>query len=362
MFRSMFRSEVVLAATCGLLSAAAQAQSISPSSVSATIGVGESFTVHKTITLGERGATNVDVFFLADNTGSMGSTISKATAGAIAILNALPSTYQFGVGRYFGDPSEPGMTPSSAYQTLTALTSNKPAVQSGINSWIASGGGDGPEGNLFALKQVAETAAWRPEAQRLVVMFGDAEGHTETTTTAQAIAALGAANAKVIAFNNTSAGSGIDGRYGAEPAGFRQASAIVGAVGGAVVDNFLSVSNADFITAVTSQITAAASFLDLVFGSTFSGSGLGISFACTDALGCDDVAAGATRTFDLTITGMLPGVYNFNVFAQGIDAFETDTITVTGAVPEPETYALMLAGLAAVGGIARRRRAQRDRA
>ena len=40
----------------------------------------------------------------------------------------------------------------------------------------------------------------------------------------------------------------------------------------------------------------------------------------------------------------------------GSNAFETDNHAVV-AVPEPETYALMLAGLAAVGFIARRRRA-----
>lgn len=344
-----------VAAIGGMLSFAAYGQSITPNSVTHTMGVGDSFTINKTITVGATGATNVDVFFLSDNTGSMGGTIAKAKSGATAILNALPSTYQFGVGRYFGDPSEPGVTPATSYNQLTALTTNKPNVQTGINGWVASGGGDTPEGNFFALKQVADNAGWRPSAQRLIVWFGDATSHTETTSQAQAISALQAANAKVIGFNNGGPSSGIDGIYSGQPAGTRQATNIISAVGGSLTNSFSSVSNADFITAVTNQITAAASFVDLVFGSTFIGSGLSLSFTCTDLLGCNHVGGGESRTFDLTITALEPGDYAFNVFAQGIDAFEADHITVTG-IPEPETYALMLAGLAAIGAVARRRR------
>ncbi|MGZ8261020.1 MAG: PEP-CTERM sorting domain-containing protein, partial [Caldimonas sp.] len=229
------------------------------------------------------------------------------------------------------------------------LTNNVANVQNAINGWGASGGGDFPEANFFALKQVADTTAWRPEAQRLVVWFGDAYSHTATTTQAQAIAALDAANAKVIAFNNGGAGAGIDQ--------FGQASGIVGApgVGGTLINNFNPAT--DFVGAVLAQIDAAASFIDLVFGSSFAGPGLNLTFTCTDALGCDDVGALGVRTFDLTIKGLLPGVYDFSVFAQGVAAVELDHIVVTG-IPEPETYALMLAGLAAMGAVARRRRRQ----
>lgn len=348
------RAAALMSAGAFLLAAAAlpvQAQSISPSSVTATLGVGESLTINKTITVGEFGATAVDLFFLADNTGSMSDEIANAQSGASAILGALPSTgYRFGVGEYNEDPSE-GFYPD-AYLQNQALTTDKTLAQTGINAWGASGGGDYPEGNFYALKQVAETAGWRPDAQRLVVWFGDAPSHTATTTQAEAITALQAANAKVVAFNSSVEGLGLDDDG--------QATAITTATGGSLTHGFNALATSVFVDRVNAAIDEATSSIDLVFGSTFIGSGLELRFACTDPLGCTGVGAGESRTFDLTIEALEVGIYDFEVFAQGIEAVETDRIYVTNGtgevVPEPATMLLLGTGLLGIGGFAWRRR------
>jgi hypothetical protein len=103
----------------------------------------------------------------------------------------------------------------------------------------------------------------------------------------------------------------------------------------------------------TITLGVAPAFIDLIFGSTLADAGLSLAFSCTDALGCTNVAGFQSRDFDLAITGVLPGVYDFDVFALGVPAVETDLITVLAAapVPEPSTYALIILGLIALSAI-----------
>ncbi len=356
----MKNQSILSGAAALLLSGAASAATYAPPSVSASMDVGQTLVFNGVVTLPSGGASQVDVFFLIDDTGSMGSIINNAKTGAAAIMNALPATYRYGVASYDGDPIE-GVSAANAFNRRTDLTLNRTTIQTGLNAITAGGGGDFPEAGYYALKQTADTSSWAAASQRLIVQFGDATSHNETVNKGQVISALGAVGAKLIAFNSGAAGGAMDGSYGSEPAGSHQSTDIVAAVGGKVINNFASLSAAQFADAVAAEITSATSFLDLVFGHTFGGSGLGISIACTDALGCNNVEAGAARSFAVTVNAVQAGSYNFDLFTRGLSEVQPYAINVGGAidpVPEPETYALMLAGLGVVGLAARRRRAK----
>ncbi len=146
-----------------------------------------------------------DVYLLADTTGSMSSVLEAVKAGAAAIVGnpALAGfDVAYGVGNYRDFPV-PAVN-SYAFQHQQAPTAVLADVQAAIDVWTAAEGGDGPEGQLWALQQVASDPGigWRADAKRIVVWFGDAPGHdpvcaaisaaasdvTETTTTAALLA------------------------------------------------------------------------------------------------------------------------------------------------------------------------------
>jgi hypothetical protein len=368
----MSETKLLSALAAGLLfGTGAMAASITPAEVTKTIKVGETFTVNKTITLDPTGAGVVDIFFLADNTGSMGGVINNVKSVAGTLLSDLNSTYasaNFGVGRYLGDPRE-GVAPTTAYQLQQAMSASSTTTQTAINAWFASGGGDLPEANFFALHQVATSGAptpgnvqpprstgfdtgWRTGAVKVILWFGDAPSHTDTITEAQTIDALKANNVIVMGFNSSSNNTGMDSSFGGDS---NQCDDVTNATGGTCFHNFASQSASAMATTIKNAIGTATSTLDLVFGHTFVGDGLSIALTCTDPLGCDDVAGGESRTFDLTVTGLKPGTYTFEVFANGVSAKEIDKITVVHHdIPEPATLGLLGLGLLGLG-LARRR-------
>ena len=144
--RSGICGVIALLAIFGLASNA-MADSISPDTYSDTLGIGESVTITKTVTVTDAPPTSakVDVFFLADETGSMWDEIGAVQTSASTILSntAGLGDVAFGVGGYrdLGD--------AWVYRQIQDFTTNQATAQTGINTWTAGGGGDGPEANLF---------------------------------------------------------------------------------------------------------------------------------------------------------------------------------------------------------------------
>ena len=339
---------LVAAATVLLFPTAVLADSISPTSVTATLGVGDSVTVAKTVTVsaGTPTTSKVDVFFLADTTGSMYFPITSVIASAGSILSSTAGLgdVAFGVGEYkdFGDPY--------AYRLNTAMTTNQATAQAGINMWSASGGGDYQEAELYALNTLATSAAtgWRTGSTKILVWFGDASGHDPSggITEAVATASLVTGGIKVEAIdvgNMNSTG---------------QASAIATATGGAY---YFGIDSSSIVATITAAITS--SFVNYTtVGLDLSEVPAGVIASSTPLsyLGAFDRSIERTFGFSLTFTGVTPGSYAFSVYGTvdgGRVATESDRITVTGAaVPEPGTLLLLGSGLIGLAGYRRRAR------
>jgi len=159
---------------------------IAPGENILTLRAGEGETETVTVTVPRQQAQHkLDVYFLADVTGSMGAVLAEINASSNAILNSVRASgvdAAFGVGSYrdFPGPAD------QAFLNQQPITTDDTAAIAAINAWSAGGGGDIPEAQLFALDRIAENSngeiGWRNGSRKLVVWFGDAPGHEPICT------------------------------------------------------------------------------------------------------------------------------------------------------------------------------------
>lgn len=325
-------------AIAGFGAQVAFADSISPTSFSANIAVGGAASVHKTVTVTKEVTSGVDIFFMADTTGSMGSQIAAVQASAASLLT---STGVYGGVRWaVGEYKDVG--DAYAYRLNTALTSSTVAVTAGIDAWAAGGGGDTPEANLFALETAAGAGPdWGASTAKVMVWFGDAPGHDPSlgSTEASATAALVARNIKVQAIDVGAMNS------------TGQAGRIAAATGGAL---FTGIDSAGIAAAIDAAIKSAVTNYTKVCLDTSEAGAAGVAAASTPCyVGTFDRSEDRTFEFDLTFTGLTPGDFSFNTYGtvDGVRvAREADRIHV----PEPGSLALL--GIAALAGLRARRR------
>jgi hypothetical protein len=336
---------VLTAVTAMLVStavAAAAPPGVDPATVDLTLDAGQSTTVTKNVTTSTV-PPNPDLVLLADTTGSMGGPIGNVRSNASAITGdvlAAQPTAQFGVAEY------KDFTDSVPFKVNQGITGDTTAVQSGINQWVASGGGDTPEANLNALYQLATGAVtFRPDGTRIIAWFGDAPSHDPSGghNLAQTIAALQAAKIRVVAVNV----GGLDATG--------QASAITSATGGVLLNNVpagqVSQAILDGIKSIEVTVTPKVTSCDP-------------QLTVTNDPGSVKVSSGGVATFTETITASAeaaPGTYHcvvdYQVDGASLGYLETTTVRVlglsindvtvaegSGGAPVPATFTVSLLG------------------
>lgn len=340
----------------------ASADSVDPTTFSADLAVGESVTVRKTVVVDEAGPTDalIDVHFLIDTSGSMGSQVTTAKAAATNLFNTLTTT--------FGDVNA-SVGVFSELATLTStdprdnaiigggLTGDATTFQTNVNT-VTLGepdfGGDFPESGYTGIALAGDNLSWRPGSNRFMFVFTDA---TAKGDLAGAQATLAANDIDLVALAYNGGFSSVNSSYGTP-------------LDGTVFNSSTSVD--DIIADVTAGITAGFDSYNTVTVDDLGGGSPAIDVTTTcvsadsgscvgsDAVGDYDRSVDRTFEFDVTFTRTADGDVTFPTFALvdgGIVAREIDTFGDVSAVPLPAAAWFLLGGFGVLGAVSRRKKA-----
>jgi len=337
------RAGTLAVGALGILASGAFADSISPTSYSASLGVGEKVTIRKTVTITEAPPTSalIDVMFVFDTTGSMGGAIDGAKTMATSLITSLGS---FGsVGSGVGFYNDPG---AGVLQTISL---NAATTQATINTLSASGGGDLPELGYDGVSAAATGGGWRTGSNRFIIALGDAAFKDGADNQASTLAKLAAANADLVGIrfgDDTAFDTSITGLGGSVFLSSTSPDAIAAAITAGITAGF-----AKYTTVTVDDLGGGAGIIDVDTKCVSADSG-----ACVgaDAVGTYDRSKERTFEFDVTFTRLAGGDLTFDTFAivdKGIVAAERDTFKT----PEPATLVLMGVSLLGIGAARRRR-------
>jgi PEP-CTERM motif-containing protein len=368
---------------------------------------GQSKTISKTITMDAASAGKLDVFFLVETTQSISSFLTAISDQAGSIVDQLGtsgfSDINFGVGRYsdfpdgtFGTLAVPAagiMFDDVPYEQLLGFTPSTAAAKGALPLVAVDipNGGDGPESSLYALHQVATTEAWRADAAKVVLWFGDSPGHDGLLEKDMGFSpdypsmisqqnVIDTMTAYGIIVEGISIGGGLDA-FAVSNSGYTyatghgQGTAITTGTGGDMME-LTGTSTGDFASQIVSAIFDAVTtgFLkyNMVDLDVSEGQFADLTTTYSPGAGYSNQTGwdrSSVETFDFNVTFTAAqsagdGTYNFDIWGliDGGKLLPEDDKVIIGrgtpddpSVPEPSTMILMGLGLAGLGFAARRK-------
>lgn len=329
---------------------------VRPAAVDVALDPGQNTLVVKTVETPVQSPAPLDVYFLADTTGSMGPAIGNVRDGAGEIITAIdavrPDT-AYGAGDY--KDFQLAQVDPYAFLNCAGITNDGgTAARACIDGWSADGGEDGPESQLHALHRIATGEGdvdYRSGSTKVVAWFGDAPAHDPVCgslsgdahgdlTEASVTADLVAAGIRVVAVSTTTGiyPAGLDeDPFGGDDYGPGcpqtgtpgLATRIAAATGGSAL---IGVPPGEVADAILGLITTLQ--VNVTPSVTCSHAGIAVTF---DPLS-RAVSPGGTGTFDETIavaTGTPAGTYTCiaKFLIDGADAGPAFTQTITVTVP-----------------------------